>query len=398
MTDSPETQKPEALVLYGANWCGDCRRAKKFLGEQRIHYRWVDITDNDEAITFVEKMNDGKRRIPTLQLADGRVLSNPDNATLADALGLNTSAKLDYYDVILIGSGPAGLTAALYLAREGLEVLVVEKSGLGGQTGITDRLDNFPGFPEGVTGEDFAQRLVSQARRFGVEILEAQAVTDIRVEGESRYIETADGQVYGAKAVILATGSTYRRLEVNGEEELIGAGVHFCATCDGPFYKEKTVAVVGGGNSAAEESLFLTRFASKVVLLVRGDALKTSPLVIEKVENHPKIEVRYGTQVQGLQGKNRLEALIVTGPDGDETLNPEALFVFIGLSPNSSWVPETVKKNDWGFICTDKTLMSSVPGIFAAGDVRAGATHQAASAAGEGATVALMVREYLKEH
>ena len=398
MTDSPETQKPEALVLYGANWCGDCRRAKKFLGEQRIHYRWVDITDNDEAITFVEKMNDGKRRIPTLQLADGRVLSNPDNATLADALGLNTSAKLDYYDVILIGSGPAGLTAALYLAREGLEVLVVEKSGLGGQTGITDRVDNFPSFPEGVTGEDFAQRLVSQARRFGVEILEAQAVTDIRVEGESRYIETADGQVYGAKAVILATGSTYRRLEVDGEEELIGAGVHFCATCDGPFYKEKTVAVVGGGNSAAEESLFLTRFASKVVLLVRGDALKTSPLVIEKVENHPKIEVRYGTQVQGLQGKNRLEALNVTGPEGDETLNPEALFVFIGLSPNSDWVPETVEKNDWGFICTDKTLMSSVPGIFAAGDVRAGATHQAASAAGEGATVALMVREYLKEH
>ena len=388
----------EALTLYGANWCGDCRRAKKFLGEQRIPYRWIDITDNDEAIAFVESMNEGKRRIPTLQLADGRVLSNPDNAALATALGLNTTAKTDFYDVIVVGSGPAGLTAALYLAREGMEVLVIEKSGLGGQTGITDRLDNFPGFPEGVTGEEFADRLVAQAERFGVEILQAQAVVDLRSEGASRYVETADGQVYGARAVILATGSTYRRLEVDGEEELIGAGVHFCATCDGPFYKDRPVAVVGGGNSAAEESLFLTRFASEVTLLVRGEALKTAPLVIEKIEEHPKIKVRYGTRVTGLGGKNKLEGLTISGPGGDETLDPDALFVFIGLSPNSTWVPESVDKDAWGFIVTDRTLMSSVDGVFAAGDLRAGSTHQAASAAGEGATVALMVREYLKEH
>lgn len=388
----------KALTLYGANWCGDCRRAKKFLGEQRIPYHWVDITDNDEAIAFVEKMNDGKRRIPTMKLADGRVLSNPDNATLADALGLNTSAKTDFYDVVIVGSGPAGLTAALYMAREGLEVLVIEKSGLGGQTGITDRLDNFPGFPEGVTGEEFADRLVAQARRFGVEILQAQAVVDLRSEHGSRYVETADGQVYGARAVVLATGSTYRRLEVDGEEELIGAGVHFCATCDGPFYKDRPVAVVGGGNSAAEESLFLTRFASEVTLLVRGEALKTSPLVVDKVEAHPKINVRYGTRVTALGGKNRLEGLSVEGSEGPETLDPAALFVFIGLSPNSGWIPSAVSKDDWGFVVTDKTLMTSLPGVFAAGDLRAGSTHQAASAAGEGATVALMVREFLKEH
>ena len=387
-----------ALTLYGANWCGDCRRAKKFLGEQRIPYHWVDITDNDEAIAFVESMNDGKRRIPTLKLADGRVLSNPDNATLADALGLATSAKTDFYDVIVVGSGPAGLTAAFYLAREGLEVLVIEKSGLGGQTGITDRLDNFPGFPEGVTGEEFAERLVAQSRRFGVEILQAQAVVDMRSEAGSRYVETADGQVYGARAVVLATGSTYRRLNVDGEEELIGAGVHFCATCDGPFYKDRPVAVVGGGNSAAEESLFLTRFASEVILLVRGEALKTSPMVVEKIEAHPKIKVRYGTRVTGLRGKNRLEALAVDGPEGEETLEPASLFVFIGLSPNSRWIPSSVRKDDWGFVVTDKTLMTSLPGVFAAGDLRAGSTHQAASAAGEGATVALMVREFLKEH
>lgn len=389
----------ETLTLYGANWCGDCRRAKKFLGEQRIPYEWVDITDNEEAIAFVEKVNDGKRRIPTLTLADGQVLSNPDNAELARALGLNTSAKLDFYDVIIVGSGPAGLTAALYLARDGLEVLVIEKGGLGGQTGITDRLDNFPGFPDGITGDEFAHRLVRQAKRFGVEILEAQEVADIRAQGPSQYVEAVGGQVYGARAVVLATGSTYRRLEVDGEEALIGAGVHFCATCDGPFYRDQAVAVVGGGNSAAEESLFLTRFASEITLLVRGDQLKTSPLVRQKVESHPKIQVRYNTSISSLVGKSRLEELAVESADGErEVMNPAALFVFIGLSPNSEWIPAAVERDDWGFITTDKTLMSSISGVFAAGDVRAGSTHQAASAAGEGATVALMVREYLKEH
>ena len=386
------------LTVYGANWCGDCRRAKKFLGEQRVHYNWVDITDNDEAIAFVESVNEGKRRIPTLTLDDGRVLSNPDNATLADALGLERKAKLPYYDAIVVGSGPAGLTASLYLAREGFDVLVIEKSGLGGQAGITDRLDNYPGFPEGITGGDFADRLVQQAQRFGVEILQAQAVTSLRSEDESRYIATADGQEIGARAIVIATGSAYRRLGVPGEDDLIGAGIHFCATCDGPFYKDAHVAVVGGGNSAAEESLFLTRFADKVTLLVRGEALKTAPLVQHKIDQHPQIEVRTGTTVEKLEGSSQLEGLVIQGPDGEEILDPAALFVFIGLDPNADWLPDTIARNEFGFVATDKTLQTSVPGVFAAGDVRDGATNQAASAAGEGATVALMVREYLKEH
>ena len=388
----------EKLQLYGANWCGDCRRAKKFLGEQRIHYRWIDITDNDAAIAFVEEVNDGKRRIPTLVLADGRVLQNPSNADLATALGLETQAEMSYYDTIIVGSGPAGLTAALYLAREGHEVLVIEKSGLGGQTGITDRLDNFPGFPEGITGAEFADRLVQQAKRFGVEILQAQAVTGLRAEAESRYVATADGQEYGAKAVIIATGSTYRRLEVPGEEELLGAGVHFCATCDGPFYKGRHVAVVGGGSSAAEESLFLTRFADKVTLLVRGEALKTAPLVVDKIRDNDKIEVRYNTEIRQLDGASRLEGLVIgeRGSEATETLDPAAVFLFVGLTPNSGWLPDAVERTEHGFLHTDKTLQTSIPGVFAAGDVRAGATNQAASAAGEGATVALMVREYLK--
>ncbi len=386
------------LKLYGANWCGDCRRAKKFLGEQRVHYDWIDITDNDEAIAYVESVNDGKRRIPTIVIGDDDVLSNPSNAELATALGLTTSAKMNYYDTIVIGGGPAGLTAALYLAREGFEVLVIEKSGLGGQAGITDRLDNFPGFPEGITGDEFADRLTRQAQRFGVEILQAQAVTGLRAEAESRYVTTADGKEIGARAVIVATGSTYRRLEVPGEEELIGAGVHFCATCDGPFYKGDHVAVVGGGASAAEESLFLTRLADKVTLLVRGDGLKVAPLVVDKILENEKIELRTNTSVHELHGKNKLEGLVVGNGSGTtETLTPAAVFLFVGLSPNGDWLPDEVERNDHGFLCTDKTLQTSIPGVFAAGDIRAGATNQAASAAGEGATVALMVREYLKE-
>lgn len=384
------------LTLYGADWCPDCRRAKKFLGEQRVHYEWIDITDNDEAIRFVEKVNDGKRRIPTLRFDDGRVLSNPSNAELARELGIAGEARCRYYDVIIVGSGPAGLTAALYLAREGEEVLVIEKGGLGGQAGITDRLENFPGFPDGITGAEFADRLVRQAKRFGTEILAAQEVVGVRREVESCCVALADGQEIGARAVVLATGSTYRRLEVPGEEELLGAGVHFCATCDGAFYKGEHVAVVGGGNSAAEESLFLTRFAERVTLLVRGDRLKTSPMVIEKLEEEPKIEVHYQTEIEELRGSPSLESIVVRRGGEQTTISAQGLFVFVGLSPNADFLPPEIERDSRGFIATSTTLETSMPGIFAAGDVRAGATHQAASAAGEGATVALMVREYLK--
>ena len=252
------------LTVYGATWCSDCKRAKKFLGEQRVHYDWVDVEQDADGLALVERVNNGKRIIPTIVFADESTLIEPSNAELAAKLGLQTRAKTDYYDLIVIGGGPASLTAALYAAREGLDVLVIERSGLGGQAGVTERLDNFPGFPEGIGGAEFADRLTQQARRFGVEILQAQEVTELRAEAESRYVTTADGHEYGARAVLIATGSTYKRLGVPGEDELIGAGVHFCATCDGPFYKGKHVAVIGGGNSAGEESIFLTRFADKV--------------------------------------------------------------------------------------------------------------------------------------
>ena len=386
------------LTVYGATWCSDCKQAKKFLGEQRVHYNWIDVEQNAEGLAFVEKVNHGKRIIPTIVFDDGSWLSEPSNAELAQKLGLQTRAKMDYYDLICIGGGPASLTAALYAAREGLDVLVIEKSGLGGQAGVTERLDNFPGFPEGIGGAEFADRLAQQARRFGVELLQAQEVIGLRAEEESKYVTTADAHEYAARAALIATGSTYRRLGVPGEDELIGAGVHFCATCDGPFYKGQPVAVIGGGNSAGEESLFLTRFADKVTILVRGAELTASQIVIDKLASSPKIEVRYNTEVTELQGEGKLSGVTLRDRSSGavEVIHPAAAFVFIGLSPNSGWLPSEIQRDTAGFIQTKLNLETSLPGVFAAGDVRLGSTKQAASAAGEGATAALMIREYLK--
>ncbi len=390
------------LTVYGAPWCSDCKRAKKFLGEQRVHYNWVDVEQNAEGLAFVERVNNGKRIIPTIVFDDGSTLVEPSNAELAAKLGLQTAARMNYYDVICVGGGPTGLTTALYAAREGLEVLVIEKSGLGGQAGITERLDNFPGFPDGIAGSEFADRLAEQARRFGVELLQAQEVTSLRSEEESHYVATADGREYGACAVLLATGSTYKRLGVPGEEELIGAGIHFCATCDGPFYKGKHVAVIGGGNSAGEESLFLTRFVDKLTLLVRGPEMTASKIVIDKVSRTPKIEVRYNTEVAELLGADsgKLSGIRIRDRQsgGTQTIHPAGAFVFIGLSPNTGWMPAEVTRDSYGFIVTGPTLETSLPGVFAAGDVRLGSTKQAASAVGEGATAALMIRQYLKTH
>ncbi len=388
------------LTVYGATWCSDCKRAKKFLGEQRIHYHWVDVEQDAEGLELVIKTNNGKRIIPTIVFDDGVALVEPSNADLAQKLGLQTRAKMAYYDVICIGGGPTGLTTALYAAREGLDVLVIEKSGLGGQAGITERLDNFPGFPDGIGGAEFADRLTQQARRFGVELLQAQEVTGIRREEESLYVATADGNEYGARSVLVATGSTYRRLGVPGEDELIGAGVHFCATCDGPFYKGKHVAVIGGGNSAGEESLFLTRFVDKVTIIVRGEAMTASQIVIDKVNENPKIQVRYNTDTVEFHGAEdgKLTGLTVrdrkTG--ATEKIDPAGVFVFIGLQPNTGWLPAEFKRDEYGFVVTNSLLETSIQGVFSAGDVRKGSTKQAASAAGEGATAALMIREYLR--
>lgn len=394
------------ITVYGALWCPDCKRAKKFLNEQRVAFNWVDIEQNPSAQKTVQDYNEGKQIIPTIVFEDGSILVEPSNAELAQKLGLQMVAKSGFYDLIVVGGGPAGLTTAIYAAREGIETLVIERSTLGGQAGVTEQIDNYPGFSKGIKGAQFAEELGAQARRFGVEILPAQDIVDVGVTdakdgGGHPYVKTVTGEKYEGTAVVIATGSDYRRLGVDGEEDFIGAGVHFCATCDGPFYKGKEIFVIGGGNSAAEESIGLSKFGSKVTLLVRGDKISASKVIIDKLNNLPNVEIRYNTEVKAFKGNGRLKVIELENNKSGEKAeeNPAGVFVFVGLNPNTTFLKESaIKLDDRGFIVTDKTLMTNLSGIFAAGDVRAGSTKQVASAVGEGATVALMVREYLKEH
>src|SRR5512147_610963 len=290
------------VTVYGAYWCPDCRRSKQFLGEQFIPYRWVDIEQDLAGEAYVLEKNHGKRIIPMIVFDDGSFLVEPTNAELARKLGLKTEARKTYYDLIIIGGGPAGLTASIYAAREGADVLLIERSGLGGQAGITVGLDNFPGFPEGISGQEFSERVTQQARRFGVEILQAVDVERLEMEEGYHEVYTSDGKHYHSRAVLIATGASYRRLEVPGEDDYIGAGVHFCATCDGPFYKGQPVAVVGGGNSAVEESLFLAKFADQVTLLIRGGELKGSQVIREKILRHPQVGIRFHTEAVEFRG------------------------------------------------------------------------------------------------
>src|SRR5579884_2834410 len=285
------------IKVYGTYWCSDCKRSKKFLGEQRVHYEFINIEEDADGQAVVRDLQNGGMSIPTIVFEDGTFLVEPTNAQLAAKLGLETKAKCEYYDLITVGGGPTALTTAIYAARDGFDVLVIERSGLGGQAGITERLDNYPGFPEGVTGADFAERIIEQARRYGVELLSAQNVVQVGNDLDAHFVTTESGHTYRANAVLLATGSTYKRLGVPGEDDYIGAGVHFCATCDGPFYKGREVAVIGGGNSAVEEAAFLTRFCPKVTILVRGSQLTASKLASDKALNSPQIDVRFNIEV-----------------------------------------------------------------------------------------------------
>lgn len=305
-------------------------------------------------------------------------------------------------DVVIIGAGPASLTAAIYTTREDIDTVLFERGVVGGLAAVTDQIDNYPGFPDGITGLELADNLRKQAERFGTEI-ELGEVTKITDEGDLKKLETTSGDVL-AKSVIIATGSDYKKVGVPGEQEYYARGVHYCATCDGAFYRDKRIVVVGGGNSAVQEAMFLTRFASHIDLLVRSDHFRASDVLQKELaEKHKdKITVHFNTttdEIVGVDGK----VTKVVGTDkvkGEKVEFPtDGVFVFVGLKPNTQFLENSAIKLDAiGFVETDAEQHTSMPGVFAAGDVRSGATMQIASAVGEGATAALRIREYLEGH
>jgi thioredoxin reductase (NADPH) len=393
----------DVIRVYGASWCPDCRRAKRFLGDQRISFEWHDIEVDPEGVRIVRERNDGNNIIPTIVFPDDSHLSEPSNEELAEKIGLERMAMSHVYDLIVVGGGPAGLTTSIYAARENLQTLVIDSKGLGGQAGVTERLDNYPGFPDGIGGAELADRIVLQARRYGVEMLQAVSVTAVSSDGEELDVETATGDHYHARAALIATGSSYRRTGAPGEDDLIGAGIHFCATCDGPFYKgAEQLVVLGGGNSGLEEALFLTQFVDRVTIVQRGDRLTANALLQDKVAMTPSMRVLLNREVAEFKpkddGSGKLGAIVLKNRESRELeeIHPSGAFVFIGLDPNTGFVKGAVDLDDRGLIVTDMGLQTSMPGVFAAGDVRSGSTKQLASAVGEGAAAAIGIRMYLE--
>ncbi len=390
------------IQVYGASWCPDCRRAKRFLGDQRVPFEWHDIDQDPQGPKVVQDRNNGNNIIPTIVFPDGSHLAEPTNEELAEKIGLDRMAMMHVYDLIVIGGGPAGLTTSIYAARENLQTLIIDSKGLGGQAGVTERLDNYPGFPEGIGGAELADRIVKQAQRYGVEMLQAVSVQTLKPDGSRIDVETSTGDHYHARAALVATGSSYRRTNVPGEEDLIGAGIHFCATCDGPFYKgSKELLVLGGGNSGLEEGLFLTQFTDKVTIVERGDRLVANRFLQDKVLMHKQMEVLLSHAVKEFRpkddGSGKLGVVILEDRATSETkeLHPAGCFVFIGQDPNTGFLQGAVELDAGRFVSTDTGFMTNVTGVFAAGDVRAGSTKQLASAVGEGAAAAICIRGYL---
>ncbi len=318
-----------------------------------------------------------------------------EQAKQASALG----SREHPHDLVIIGAGPAALSAAVYTAREDIETVLIEKGVIGGLAAVTDWVDNYPGFAKGISGADLSEAMQAQAERFGAKI-ELGEVSRLSREGKLNKLETTEGDIY-AKSLLIATGSEYRKIGVPGEEEYYARGVHYCATCDGAFYRNKRIVTVGGGNSAVQESIFLTKFAEHIDLLVRGDKFRASDVLVHELEKHKdKIKVHLNTTTNEIIGDSG-QVTKVIGTDkstGKKVEFPtDGVFVFVGLDPNTAFLKSSgIGLDERGFIKSDINLMTNLPGVFVAGDVRSGATMQIASATGEGATAALMIRQYLE--
>ena len=388
-----------SLTVYSAPWCPHCKRVKRFLDAHRVPYDVIDLDEDPESIERLKALQDGGQIIPSVVYGDGTHDVNPSDETLASRIGLTVEAERSAYDLVIVGGGPAGLAAAIYAAREGIDALVVDASALGGQAGISDRIDNYPGFPEGISGAELAERFVTQARRYGVELLSAVSVARLETDGKNLVTSLSSGQQLSSAAVIVATGSKYRRLGVPGEDELIGNGVHFCATCDGPFYRgADEVVVIGGGSSALEEGLHLSEFARQVRVLARSD-LSASSILQDRVRSDPQFTIQTGMDIVALEGEQgRFSALVARDRGSGETHRypAAAAFVFIGLQPNTEFLGGAVERDAGGFLVASATMETSIPGVFAAGDVRSGSTKQLGSAVGDGIAALLMTRRHLE--
>jgi thioredoxin reductase (NADPH) len=300
------------------------------------------------------------------------------------------------YDVIIVGGGPAGLTAGIYARRSKLETLLIEKMAPGGQVLSTHWVDNYPGFPEGLAGYELSDRMRQQAERFGLSIT-SDEITGASLEGPEKVIQGVDRH-YRTRAVIVASGAVWKKLGVPGEERLAGRGVSYCATCDGPFYQDLEVAVVGGGDSAVQEAVYLTRFVKKVYLIHRRDQLRACRILQEKALTHPKVEPLWKRVVESVEGGDQVEALKIKAVDGSarEVLPVQGVFIYVGIQPNTDWLPGTVQLDAQGFIPTDDRMATNVPGVFAAGDVRRKMVRQISTAVGDAATALLAAEHYLE--
>jgi len=406
------------IRIAGTLWSLASHQVKDFLTRHQIPYQWLDIEKDSEARSLVENVSTELAKLPVIFFPDGKVLIQPDLKELADKVGLQTKAELPFYDIIVVGSGPAGLASAVYAGSEGYKCLVIEKAAPGGQAGSSPKIENYLGFPSGISGDDLTRRAVSQAKRFGVEILSAQEAVKVTVRDAYRIVTLRDGTEISCHAALIATGASFHTLKMPGADKLTGAGVYYgAAYTEAMNYKDKDVFVVGGANSAAQGALYLTRFANKVTVLIRGPEPTASKYLVDAMQENEKLELMLNTDLVELKGESAFEQITVKNTDTNEmqTFDTSALFVFIGVRPQSNLVADLVKRNEKGYIYTGTDLIvdkkppqgwtlerapflleTSVPGIFAAGDVRYGTNHRVASAAGEGAIAFALMKEYLK--
>ena len=405
----------EGLRLLAGRWAPRGHAIRDFLTRNQVPYTWLDPTEGDGA-RIAESLEGGAdAAAPVVLLPDGGVLRDPSNRDVADAVGLSTHPALPFYDLVIVGAGPAGLAAAVYGASEGLKTLLVEREAPGGQAGTTSRIENYLGFPAGLTGADLARRALAQARRLGAEILSSQDAAGILRADPYRTIVLGDGAELSCQAAVVATGVSYRRLEVPGADALSGAGVYYgAATTEALLYRDAEVGVIGSGNSAGQAAVHLARFASRVHVLVRGTGLaeSMSAYLVEQIGALENVEVHTEASVAAVHGGDHLERATVDTRTGTVELPMAAAFVFIGQQPRTAWLEGVVARDDRGFVLTGTDvanghgwnldrepglLEASMPGVFVAGDVRHRSIKRIASAVGEGAMAVALVHGYLAE-